>query len=79
MKDRIVRLVSLPSQIRAMTSEDSNGDYNIYINGNLALEAQQKAYEHELKHIDNGDYEKVVDINTSECRIHKEDKCYLNQ
>lgn len=47
----IVRLIDLPSTINALVSEDSDGDYNIYINARLSFDEARKALEHEKRHI----------------------------
>jgi len=51
MEDIIVRLVELDPRIKGFIRPDSNGDYNIYINACLCLEAQQATLKHELEHI----------------------------
>ena len=55
MGDIIIRLVNLPAAIRAYTLTDHNDDYNIYVNNALNSIEQQKAVDHELKHI-NADH-----------------------
>lgn len=70
MNEKIIRITVLPTQIRAMTTKDNNGDYNIYINSSMAFESQQKAYDHEIEHIKNGDYDHVVDIGIREFYLH---------
>ena len=54
---KIVRIIDLPYRIKAMTSKDYNGDYNIYLNAKLDLITRQEAYLHELKHIERGDFD----------------------
>ena len=55
--DRIfTRLIELPLTIRAYTSLDPDGNYNIYLNSRLSNAMQKKAYEHELKHISRDDF-----------------------
>lgn len=55
--DRIfTRLVDLPLTIRAYTSLDPEGNYNIYLNSRLSASMQQKAYKHELMHIKRDDF-----------------------
>lgn len=41
----------LPTQIKAVTIIDQNGDYNVYVNANLNQDTQDKACKHELNHI----------------------------
>ena len=59
MKENIfVRTIPMPMSVRAFTSPDSSGDYNIYINEALSPEQQKKSLSHEEKHIENGDFYK---------------------
>ena len=51
MNDIFIRYVPMDVTIPAVTAEDENGDYNVYINCNLGYEAQEKGKEHELNHI----------------------------
>jgi hypothetical protein len=47
-----VRLIRFPSDtVRAVTLPNDDGTFDIYINERLPEELQQKALEHELKHI----------------------------
>lgn len=55
----IVRLIDLPGQIRGFTVEDSEGDYNIYLNARLNRAMQLRAYDHEIGHIKNGDFDRT--------------------
>lgn len=50
MNDIIVRLVDIPVDVRGIIKEDSNGDFNIYINARYCEEEQLKTYLHELAH-----------------------------
>lgn len=52
-----VRLLNLPSSIRGMTVTDPDGNYNVYINQNLAHEMQAQTYLHEVNHIKNNDFQ----------------------
>ena len=52
----IVRYIPLPVTVRAFTLPDSQGDYNVYINCDLSSEQQKKSFEHEMCHIENGDF-----------------------
>lgn len=51
MNDIFIRLVDLDPSIKGFVKVDQNCDYNIYINARLCLEAQKKAFQHELEHI----------------------------
>ena len=52
----IVRYIPLPAGVRAFTIPDSAGDYNIYINDALSSEQQKRSFDHEVCHIENGDF-----------------------
>ena len=51
MDNIIVRLVDLDPRVKGFVRSDCNGDYNIYINSLLCVEAQRETLEHELEHI----------------------------
>ncbi len=52
MNEVIIRLADgLDPRIKGFVKEDSNGDYNVYINSCLCAEAQKQTCEHELQHI----------------------------
>lgn len=46
-----VRLVSLPEAVKAVVLPNDDGTFDIYINANLPDELQNRALEHELRHI----------------------------
>jgi hypothetical protein len=55
MNEIIYRQIRMPYRVAATVMEDSNGDYNIYVNDCLSGEAVQNAVTHELAHIRSGD------------------------
>ncbi len=55
-EDIIVRYIPLPVSVRAFTVPDSQGNFNVYINSSLTFEQQRKSFEHEMCHIENGDF-----------------------
>lgn len=57
MNDYCIRFILLPFTTRGMTVEDTEGFFNIYINSELSLEAQQDAIRHELAHISRDDFD----------------------
>ena len=64
----IVRYIPLPVSVRAFTVPDSQGSFNVYINSSLSFEQQRKSFEHEMCHIENGDFfrdEEAVEIEKS--------------
>ena len=64
--DYCVRFIDLPLTTKGMTVEDSNGFFNIYINENLSAEQQQKALEHEMMHINRGDFDNKKTLHEAE-------------
>ncbi|MCI6501994.1 MAG: hypothetical protein MSA49_02015 [Clostridia bacterium] len=51
MNEILCRYAPLPGTINAVTVVDANGDFNVYINANLSLTEQTRAWEHECTHI----------------------------
>lgn len=51
MGDVCVRMVELPSSVRAVTIPNDDTTFDVYINAVLPEELQIKALEHELEHI----------------------------
>lgn len=51
MGNIMIRIVDLPTSVKAYTLTDSNDDYNIYVNSYLNSIEQKKAVEHEKQHI----------------------------
>ena len=54
--DYVVRIIVLPSSIRAFTSIDEDGRANIYINCTLSRPRQEKSFWHELHHLKHNDF-----------------------
>ena len=66
----IIRLIDLPTAVRAFTVPDVDGNYNVYINCNLSRRMQQQACQHELAHIEAGDIESEETAGLIECIRH---------
>lgn len=62
MGETFIRILDLPSTVRGVTVRDSDGNYNIYINSSLAEDARKRAIDHELKHIERGDFDSFSSI-----------------
>lgn len=62
----------MPTSIRSYVIKGLD-DYCIVINSKLSYEMRLKAYQHELDHIYNGDFERKTDIDLIEIRAHKDD------
>ena len=69
MGENYVRIIKLPSTIQGVTVKDENGNYNIYINSSLAEDVKKHALEHELKHIERGDFDSFADISDIETNM----------
>lgn len=55
--DYFVRVIQFPvTTVGGMVTPNDDGTYSIYINANLNRERQLEAYEHEVRHIVNGDF-----------------------
>lgn len=70
MDEVITRLFNLPTTIRGYTVRDKNGDYNICINARISHEDQLEAYEHELRHIQRGDFQTSTPVDLIEIYAH---------
>lgn len=67
----IVRLMPMPPSLRGVTIPDPDGNYNIYINQNLAYEMQRKTYLHELEHIEKGHFNSDKPVSEIESKMSK--------
>lgn len=70
MENIHVRYYNLPCSIRSFVVSNSDMTYTIVLNARMAHEIQIRAYEHEVNHILNGDYEKKCDVNIMELNAH---------
>ena len=64
-------LVDLPCKIRAYTVANRDLTYTIVLNARLSHEMQLESYQHELDHIQRGDYEKKCSVDLIEFYAHK--------
>ena len=65
-----VVLASMPARIRAYTVL-MDGYYTIVLNDDLSPQAKHRACQHELTHIENGDFERNVSADLLEVRAHR--------
>lgn len=65
-----VFLVDMPASIKGMTIKNNDDSYTILINVGLSAQMQCEAYDHEMEHINNGDYNYFYDINALETIRH---------
>ena len=72
MNEIIVRFVDVPVDLKGLIKEDSNGDYNIYLNARLAYDQQLETYFHEEAHARLGHLHSDRDIEEIEEEAQKE-------
>ena len=65
-----VVLADLPGTISAYTVANPDFSYTVVLNSRLNYERQQKAYQHEINHITNGDYDRKCSADLLECYAH---------
>lgn len=72
---RVVLCDWLPLAVRGLTAyyydDDGMPYYTIFINANLSDQMQCAAYDHEIKHIDNGDFHLMMSVNDLETVRHE--------
>lgn len=65
-----VHLVDLPHEVKGFTKKNKDGSYTIMINARLSSEMQIATYDHEIRHIENGDYDNKADVDLIEQQRH---------
>ena len=68
-----VAVINFPNTQKEMVMPNEDGSYTILINAKLSYSGQLKAYEHAMKHIQNGDFEKDC-VQTIEYHAHTDDE-----
>ncbi|WAX05247.1 hypothetical protein AC844P1_00036 [Anaerostipes phage AC844P1] len=58
-----------PFGVRGSVNKNEDGSYTIFINAHLNTEQQHEVYEHEVRHILNGDFDKY-NCDKIECAAH---------
>ena len=66
MDDVFVYLVDMPNKARAVTVPCGDCDYTVYVNSKLTFEMQEEAFHHEMKHINNRDFDGDRDVDELE-------------
>lgn len=56
MTDYYVQYIKLPYKVKGVTIPNDDGTFNIFINSIIPPDEQEKAYLHELHHIENDDF-----------------------
>ena len=67
-----IYIVDLPATVYSFVRKNLDS-YTIIINAKLSCEDRMRHYEHELRHIRNGDFEKDLTADEIEAQAHKED------
>lgn len=65
-----VHLIDMPHSIPGITVKVDADTYCILINSRLSQDAQIRAYDHEIAHIDNGDFDEMYTVDQLECLRH---------
>lgn len=61
-----VHLIDMPHSIRGITVKVDADTFVILINSRLSQDAQIRAYDHEIAHIDNGDFDHMYTVDQLE-------------
>ncbi|MFV0518403.1 MAG: hypothetical protein ACK5MV_13500 [Aminipila sp.] len=57
-----VQLINMPVAVRGFTIYNSDDSYTIFINARLSNEMQVAAYDHEIEHINNRDFDNMYSV-----------------
>lgn len=71
LEDITTTIVDMPTTIRSYVIAGLDSTFCIVINAKLSHEAQLKAYQHEINHIINGDFDKKGDVGLIEINAHR--------
>ena len=66
-----IKMLNMPTSIRALTVMNEDGSFTIFINCRLSFEQQKKSFLHELEHINNNDFDKMISVDTLEHYAHE--------
>lgn len=61
----------MPTTIRSFVVSNEDMSFTVMINAKIGKEQQLLAYEHEINHIKNGDYDKNCSADSIEQAAHK--------
>lgn len=62
-------LIDMDTRVRGFTSKNEDDSFSVFINSRLSQEQRLKVYAHELKHIENGDFD-MFDVQKIEFASH---------
>lgn len=71
MEDVFIRYANLPTTIASFVVTNPDATFTIMLNSKLCHERLVLAYEHELRHIRNGDYDRKCGVDLVEVHAHK--------
>ncbi len=63
---------NMPTTIRSFVVSNNDMTFTIMLNARISSEQQLKAYKHELRHIQNGDYDKLCSADLIELNAHSD-------
>lgn len=71
MADIFVHLIDFPKEkkVHEAVTENDDGSFSVFIDSRLSSDGQLREYEHALKHIENGDFQKP-DVQLIEAAAH---------
>lgn len=70
MDDINILFADMPTTIRSYVVSNADMSYTIVLNSRLSHEQHVISYQHELKHIHNGDYDKKCNVDMIEVNAH---------
>lgn len=65
-----VIIIDMEGPVKGLTVRNNDDSYTILINARLSDVMQREVYDHEIAHIDNGDFDCIYDVNTLEAIRH---------
>ena len=66
----IVLYKDMPTRIRSFVLPDNFGNYMVVLNSRLSHEQNLKSMQHEIEHIEKGDYENIHNVDVLEFYRH---------
>jgi hypothetical protein len=75
MDDVFVYILDMDPLIREQVVANNDGTYSVFINDYLSQEQRLKAYNHALRHIKNGDFDRNRDVDNIEYEAHQKRNC----
>ena len=70
MDNIFIRYYDMPYTIHSYVMRNDDDSFTVIINSRLSNDMQDKAKEHELEHICNGDYDRKCSVNLIEIHAH---------